>query len=90
MVATPRGSRSTEDEVWALVSISSHSESLVALSTGDVGLWEGLERRGPGCEVVCHFTLPGLCYSDPSGYPGCRKLSDPSGELRTLSLKSQV
>lgn len=45
MVATPRESRSTEDGVWALVSISSLSESLVALSTGDVGLWEGLESE---------------------------------------------
>lgn len=33
------------DGVWALVSISSHTESLVALSTGDVGLWEGLESE---------------------------------------------
>lgn len=31
MVVTSRGSKSAEDGVWVLMSISSHSESLVAL-----------------------------------------------------------
>lgn len=84
MMATPRGSRSAKDRVWALMSTSGPS-------AGGVELWESLEKPiGPALPGSWLSHFPGLWHPDPSVYTGCRRLSNPCGEVSVLSPKSQV